>query len=61
MVIWTPYDLNNMGVLWDFCVAEHLAPPVVLDWKKYFLDNNQVKIKQMTPSRVQALQRENTD
>ena len=55
---------KKIGGVIGFFVSEkilHHRGPVVLDWKKIFLDNNQVKIKQMTLSRVQALQRENTD
>ena len=55
---------KNWGCYRIFCVGEDFAPPgpggLGLE-KNFFLDNNQVKIKQMTPSRVQALQRENTD
>ena len=53
-----------MGVSWDFwCRGAFCTTGARWSWigKKIFLDNNQVKIKQMTLSRVQALQRENTD
>ena len=48
--------------IWDcyriFCVAEDFAPPgpggLGLD---FFFDTNEVEIKQMLPTRLQALQR----